>query len=167
MQLRQAGRGDAPALTDLINRAFGVERFYAVGDRITVKQVEEHLGRGEFFVLEDEGGLAGCVYVERRGQRSYVGLLSIDPARQRGGLGSRLLAVAEDRARGWGCAHMDMLIVNHRTELPPYYGRRGYVETGTAPFPSTTPTTMPCHFICMSKALRQEEPRRAAVVAES
>lgn len=83
MQLRKAGRGDAPALTDLINRAFRVERFYAVGDRITVKQVEEHLDRGEFYVLEDEGALAGCVYVELRGERAYFGLLSIDPARQR------------------------------------------------------------------------------------
>jgi N-acetylglutamate synthase-like GNAT family acetyltransferase len=154
LQLRKAGRGDAPALADLINRAFRVERFYAVGDRITVRQVEEHLGRGEFHVLEDESALAGCVYVELRGERSYVGLLSIDPARQHGGLGSRLLAVAEDRARGEGCAHMDMLIVNLRTELPPYYGKRGYVETGTAPFPATTATTMPCHFIRMSKALR-------------
>jgi predicted N-acetyltransferase YhbS len=83
-----------------------------------------------------------------------VGLLSIDPARQKGGLGSRLLTVAEDRARGEGCAWMDMLIVNHRKELPPYYGRRGYVESGTAPFPATTPVTMPCHFIKMSKALK-------------
>ena len=154
LQLRKAGRGDAPALTDLINRAFRVERFYAVNDRITASEVEEHLAKGEFHVLEEEGALAGCVYVELRGERSYVGLLSIDPARQRGGLGSRLLTVAEDRARGEGCAHMDMLIVNHRKELPPYYGRRGYVETGTAPFPETTATTMPCHFICMSKALR-------------
>ena len=154
LQLRKAGRADAPALTDLINRAFRVERLYAVGDRITVGQVEEHMDRGEFHVLEDEGALAGCVYVELRGERSYVGLLSIDPSRQHGGLGSRLLAVAEDRARGEGCAHMDMLIVNLRKELPPYYGRRGYVETGTAPFPETTPTTVPCHFICMSKALK-------------
>ena len=30
---------------------------------------------------------------------------------------------------------MDMLIVNLRTELPPYYGKRGYVETGTAAVP--------------------------------
>jgi len=167
LQLRRAGGGDAPALTNLINQAFGVERFYAVGDRITVAQVEEHQSRGEFFVLEDEGGLAGCVYVERRGERSYVGLLSIDPRRQHGGLGSRLLAEAEDRARQWGCAHMDMLIVNHRKELPPYYGRRGYVETGTAPFPSTTPTTMPCHFICMSKALGQAEVRPVGAAAEA
>jgi len=48
---------------------------------------------------------------------------------------------------------MDILIVNLRTELPPYYRKRGYVETGTAPFPASTPTTMPCHFVRMSKAL--------------
>lgn len=154
MQLRKASRADAPALMALINRAFRVERFYAVNERITVGEVEAHLAKGEFHVLEDEGGFSGCVYVELRGERSYVGLLSIDPARQKGGLGSRLLAVAEDRARGEGCAWMDMLIVNLRKELPPYYGKRGYAASGAAPFPTTTATTMPCHFIRMSKALK-------------
>ncbi len=138
-----------------------------MNERITVGEVEEHLAKGEFHVLEEEGRLAGCVYVELRGERSYVGLLSIDPARQKGGLGSRLLAVAEDRARGAGCAWMDMLIVNHRKELPSYYGRRGYVETGTAPFPSNTPTTKPCHFIVMSKTLKQAEWPGAAPAAEA
>ena len=31
----------------------------------------------------DEGGLAGCVYLELRGERAYLGLLSVDPARQK------------------------------------------------------------------------------------
>ena len=153
MQLRKAVRADAPALTDLINLAFRKERFFVDSDRITLNQVEDHFGKGEFFVLEDEAALAGCVYVEPRGERAYFGLLSIDPARQRTGLGGRLVAAAEERGRDQGCVHMDILIVNLRAELPPYYRKLGYVETGTAPFPSDTPTKVPCHFVRMSKAL--------------
>ena len=137
----------------MINRAFRVERFYSDADRITVKQVEEHLGRGEFLMLEDGDALAGCVYVEPRGERAYFGLLSIDPARQRAGLGARLVAAAEELCRKQGCAEMDLLIVNLRAELPPYYRKLGYAETGTAPFPADTPTKFPCHFVRMSKAL--------------
>ena len=44
-------------------------------------------------------------------------------------------------------------IVNLRTELTPFYQRRGYVETGTQPFPSDVQTKQPCHFITMAKPL--------------
>ena len=153
MQLRKAVRADAPALTDLINLAFRKERFFIDTDRITQAQVEDHFSKGEFLVLEDEAALAGCVYVEPRGDRAYLGLLSIDPARQRAGLGARLVAAAEDRGRDLGCVCVDILIVNLRAELPPYYRKLGYVETGTAPFPADTPTKVPCHFVRMSKPL--------------
>jgi N-acetylglutamate synthase-like GNAT family acetyltransferase len=154
LQLRQAGPGDVPALTDLINRAFLVERFFVDSDRITQSQVEEFLGKGEFLVLADGGVLAGCVYVELRGERAYFGLLSIDPARQRAGLGRRLVDAAEARARASRCAYMDLQIVNVRAELPAIYGKLGYTETGTAPFPPEVPTRLPCHFVRMSKSLQ-------------
>ena len=153
LQLRTAGRADAPALTDLINRAFRVERFFIDADRITQPEVEERFRTGEFLVLEDQGTLAGCLYLEPRGDRAYFGLLSIDPARQGTGLGRKLVAAAEDRSRRLGCAYLDLQIVNLREELPPFYRKLGYVETGVAPFPADVPTKLPCHFVRMSKAL--------------
>jgi GNAT superfamily N-acetyltransferase len=167
LQLRTAGHADAPALTGLINQAFQVERFFIDTDRINLQQVEALLGTGEFLVLEDEGGLAGCVYVERRGGRGYFGLLSIDPARQRSGLGRRLIAAAEDRGRGQGCLYMDLQIVNLRAELPAFYRKLGYAETGTAPFPADVPTRAPCHFVRMSKALTGGGPDPSAGPAEA
>jgi hypothetical protein len=47
---------------------------------------------------------------------------------------------------------MDILIVNLREELPPFYRKRGYVENGTTPFPDVE-TKIPCHFINMAKPL--------------
>jgi predicted N-acetyltransferase YhbS len=93
------------------------------------------------------------VYVEPRGESGYLGLLSVDPARQARGLGRSLVAAAEDHCRGAGCRRMEMLIVNLRTELPPYYRRLGYAESGTAPFPDNGRAKQPCHFIRMSKPL--------------
>jgi len=95
----------------------------------------------------------GCVYVEVRGDRGYVGLLSIDPARQRSGLGSRLMAAAEDHARKAGCHAMDLRVVNLRRELPGFYRRLGYAETGTEPFPPDAKPKLPCHLVTMSKHL--------------
>jgi len=80
-------------------------------------------------------------------------LLSVDPSRQRSGLGSRLMAAAEERCRELGCHSADLQIVNLRQELPDFYRRRGYLPTGTAPFRPDLVTKMPCHFIKMSKPL--------------
>jgi GNAT superfamily N-acetyltransferase len=145
---------DAARITTLINSAFRIaEGFFVDGLRISEAEVEQHLTKGAFLLAEDDGKLAGCVYVELRGERSYLGLLSVDPASQQSGLGSFLMNAAEQYCRERGSRFMDIYIVNLRTELPPFYERRGYVETGTTPFPEDVPTRMPCHFINMSKAL--------------
>ena len=151
--MRIADASEAPAITALINRAFLVEKFFVEGDRISLDEVRGLFGKGEFLVAEEDGVLAGCVYLEPRGERSYLGLLSTEPTRQRSGLGSRLVAAAEARARELGCRHVDLSIVNLRQELPPFYRRLGYAENGTAPFPAHAATKLPCHFIKMDKAL--------------
>lgn len=153
MRTRIAEVSDAENITRLINAAFAVEKFFIDGERIDLGQVLDHLGKGEFLVAEDDGSLTGCAYLEMRGDRSYLGLLSIDPGRQGSGLGSRLMAVAEDRAREKGSRFMDLRIVNLRLELPAFYQGLGYVETGIDPFPEDAPSKLPCHFVNMSKQL--------------
>jgi N-acetylglutamate synthase-like GNAT family acetyltransferase len=153
VRIRIAELSDAQSITRLINQAFQVERFFIDGDRIDLDEVLAHFQKGEFLVAVDDGALAGCAYLEARGDRSYLGLLSIDPARQRSGLGSRLMEAAEERARENGSRCMDLQIVNLRAELPGFYGRLGYVADGTAPFPPDAPTRLPCHFVKMSKPL--------------
>ncbi len=150
---RLAGRSEAPALTELINRAFQVEKFFIDGDRVQPRDVDAFFDKGEFLVAEDQLGLGGCVYLEIRGERAYFGLLSIDPGRQRSGMGRMLIQAAEERARERGCSHMDLQIVNLREELPAFYRKLGYLESGTAPFPENVATKLPCHFVRMSKSL--------------
>ena len=74
----------------------------------------------------DGGALAGCVELRRDGAQCYLGMLSIDPRRQSGGLGKALLERSEELARGWGCARMRMTVITTRAELIAYYERRGY-----------------------------------------
>lgn len=153
MKLRIAEVSDTPAITSLINAAFRVEKFFIDGDRIDLAQVKQFFEEGEFLLFEDDGGLAGCVYLKTATERAYLGLLSINPERQRSGLGSRLVKAAEDRAREKDCCFMDLQIVNIRAELPGFYTALGYTATGTAPFSSDVPTKLPCHFVRMSKPL--------------
>jgi predicted N-acetyltransferase YhbS len=151
--IRVATPADAAKITGLINAAFRIaEGFFIEKERITETEVEELLGKGAFLVIETDDELNGCVYVELRGERSYLGLLSVDPDRQQGGLGSLLMNAAENYCRERGSSFMDILIVNLREELPLFYSKRGYVENGTTPFPDVE-TKMPCHFINMAKPL--------------
>lgn len=161
--LRFATESDLPALMDLINRAFAVEKFFKKNDRLTPEATREYFQRGRFLVSEQNGQIHACVFVELKGNRAYLGLLSVDPARQKSGLGSRLVAAAEEYARELGAHHMDLTIVNVREELPGYYQRLGYTITGTEAIPPEMigPVTMPCHFVLMTKPLgtaRQSQP---------
>jgi ribosomal protein S18 acetylase RimI-like enzyme len=154
ISMRSAELADAPQITAVINAAFKIaEGFFIDGNRITQAEVEESLAKGAFLLAEANGKVNGCVYVELRGNRSYLGLLSVDPTYQQGGLGSLLMTEAERYCRERGSHGMDILIVSLRDELPSFYQKRGYVETGMSPFPSDVPTKIPCHFINMSKSL--------------
>jgi GNAT superfamily N-acetyltransferase len=97
--------------------------------------------------------VAGCVYLERRGERAYLGLLSVAPERQKTGVGSMLMREAEQHCANAACRFMDLRTINLRTENLAFYKRRGYVETGTEPFPSEVETKLPCHFVKFSKPL--------------
>jgi len=154
ISIRTAAPADAAKITDVINAAFRVaEEFFIDGLRIGQAEVEQLLGKGAFLLAETGTKLSGSVYVEMRGERSYLGLLSVDPASQKSGLGSLLMNEAENYCRQRGSRFMDIYIVNLRQELPPYYRRRGYVENGTTPFPADVPVKIPCHFINMAKPL--------------
>lgn len=151
---RIATPADAANITAIINAAFRIaEEFFIDSNRITQAEVEELLEKGAFLLAETGDQLNGCVYVEPRGERSYLGLLSVDPGRQQGGLGSLLMDAAESYCRERGSHFMDILIVNLREELPSFYRKRGYVENGTTPFPEDVETKVPCHFINMAKPL--------------
>ncbi|HEV8428004.1 MAG TPA: GNAT family N-acetyltransferase [Pyrinomonadaceae bacterium] len=153
--IRLAVPADAARVTAVINAAFRIaEGFFIDGNRITQKEVEQSLAKGAFLLAEDGDKLNGCVYVELRGERSYLGLLSVDPGCQQSGLGSLLMREAEKYCRERGSHAMDILIVNLREDLPAFYERRGYVENGTTPFPLDVETKIPCHFINMSKSLQ-------------
>lgn len=140
-------------LARLINAAFLVEQPFIEGDRINPDGVRAYMEKGKFLLAEDSAGLVGCVYVELRGDRGYLGLLGVDPPRQGMGLGRQLMDAAENYFRQACCQTIDLRIVSARTALPAFYRHLGYVETGTAPFSPDVPAKVPCHYILMSKLL--------------
>jgi GNAT superfamily N-acetyltransferase len=148
--VRRATAADAAALADLVNEAYAVESFFVDGDRTNATDIIEHMQAGSFLVLEHGGGLGGAVYVERAG---YLGMLSVTPALQGHGLGTRLVRIAEALCESAGCEVMRLRIINLREELARWYRSLGYREVGTAPY-THRPVKRPCHFVEMARVLR-------------
>jgi len=151
--IRFAQSVDVEPLARLINAAFVVERPFIEGQRIDPMGLRAYMEKGKFLVAEDGHGLAGCVYVELRGERGYLGLLGVEPGRQGNGLGRKLMEAAEDYFRAAHCRAIDLRIISPRKPLPRFYAHLGYTETGTAPFAPDVPLKVPCHYILMSKSL--------------
>jgi N-acetylglutamate synthase-like GNAT family acetyltransferase len=154
IRIRQASDGDVEELTRLINAAFVVEQVVFAGDRVDDLGVRAYMSGGTFLIAEDSSGVVGCVYIETRDDRSYLGLLSVQPARQGTGIGRQLVTVAENFARGSGARVMDLRVISARAEqLLPFYRRLGYEVVRSEPFPADLATKAPSHYILMSKPL--------------
>jgi len=152
-EVRQASHSDIPQIVSLINHAFAVERFFKSGGRTNPEQVQQMMQDGKFLLLIDEDEMVACMFVKVTGKRGYVGTLSVDPARQKSGIGRRMMQEAENYCRNAGCKALDIRIVNLRTELPAIYRKFGFVETGTQSAEVVKNATQPVHFITMSKPL--------------
>jgi GNAT superfamily N-acetyltransferase len=160
LTLRRAEARDVSAIARLVNLAFEAERFFVTGDRTSERDIAGKLETGVFFLAEVRDLLVGCVYVDRRaGGRGYIGMLAVDPARQRTGLGRRLMRIAEQHCVQAHCSEVLITVVNLRTDLMPFYHAQGYLETGVAPYSDTHRATQACHFIVMAKSLIRDAPQ--------
>ena len=158
-RIRRATASDHERLIPLINSAFSVETFMQ-GPRTDAVRLAASMEKGVILVAEDtpaagDRRLLASIYTEIRGARGYAGMLAVDPAHQRSGLGRRMLEAAEDHLRRQGCEAVDISVLSLRTELPPLYRKFGFVETGTEEFvyPHPIKDRQECHCIVMSKPL--------------
>ena len=155
LQIRLATPADRPRLIPLINAAFSVETFFE-GTRTDDERLTAMMQKGDILLAEDSSGqILASIYAETRANRGYLGMLAVDPAHQRSGLGKQMLSAAENHFRASGCEAIDITVLSLRPEMLPIYGRLGFVETGTEEFQMSRAVKdgQPCHCIKMSKPL--------------
>lgn len=154
LTFRNAEPCDLNAIVRLVNRAFVAESPYVEGERINADAVHEMWVRGKFLLGEDDGALAACIFIEPRGQTAHLGLVSVEPARQRAGLGAELMSAAEAQCRAAGFHELELRFINHRTELENFYRRMGFVPSGVTETAVAARVKVPFHFVQMTKPLR-------------
>jgi ribosomal protein S18 acetylase RimI-like enzyme len=148
LTFRAATTDDIPALVALVTSAYRGEASRTGwtseadlidGERIDADAVHADLARQRSTILLAERGehLVACAHVADDNGHGYFGMFAVDPNQQGGGLGSVVLAEAENYvAREWGVTEMQMTVIDVRDNLIAFYERRGYARTGiTKPFP--------------------------------
>lgn len=175
-RIRQARSEDISALRALIESAFRGESArrgwtheadLLGGQRTDTAALSDILADRDqrLLLAEHDRDLLGCVVVADQGTQggariAYLGLLTVDPNRQGGGLGRTLVAAAETEARAaFGAEFMEMTVISRRTELIAWYLRQGYAHTGREkPFPLDDPRfglpkTRDLKFVVLAKRL--------------
>ncbi|MDB5251042.1 MAG: family acetyltransferase [Flaviaesturariibacter sp.] len=160
---------DLPALVALVNNAYrGSEARHGwtheadlIDGSIRTNEAEltELLSNPDAMLLAARAGtdIVGCVYLEKNGSELYLGMLSVNPRQQAGGIGRKLLLASEEHARRIGCRAVVMTVISVRAELIDWYKRNGYEPTGeTEPFPEGKHFGIPrqsLEFIVMRKSV--------------
>lgn len=133
---------DIELIVNLVNAAYrGVdagwtnESHLLGGPRTTADEIGRLLNEGAILTYRTSA-LLGCVYVQPQASALYVGLLSVLPERQAGGIGKKLMEAATGFARERGLPRIRITVLSRRPELIAWYERHGFVRTGeTIAFP--------------------------------
>ena len=168
MPITHAATEDIPALEELLNSAYRgeaskkgwtTEANLLEGERRTDATILRQLMNtpGAVFLknINEQNKIEGCVFLHKKENRLYLGMLSVWPRIQAKGIGKQLMTAAEDYAKDQKCSSIFMKVISARHELIAWYERKGYRKTGeTEAFPTDNKFGIPTQaleFIIMEK----------------
>ncbi|HEX4246426.1 MAG TPA: GNAT family N-acetyltransferase [Pseudonocardia sp.] len=133
VSMRPATVADADAMARLADAAY--ETYVSRIGKKPAPMLADYPGvvrHGRTWVAEHAGQLVGFVVLDQAADHLLVENVAVHPASQGLGIGRRLLAVAEDRARELGLPELRLYTNEMMSENVAYYPRRGYRETHRA-----------------------------------
>ncbi len=170
MPVARAIEKDIPALVALLNSAYRgegskkgwtTEADMVSGELRTDEPAMQKLMQTPDAVflkyVNEENEIEGCVFLHKRKNKLYLGMLSVSPALQAKGIGKELMKAAEVYAKETNSVAIFMRVISIRHELISWYEQKGYKKTGaTEPFPENDPFGTPTqsfNFEIMEKQL--------------
>ena len=129
MPITKATSTDIKNLNILVNSAYRgesskkgwtTEANLLYGIRIDEETLASYFEDPSIIILkntDDEGQITGCVYLEVRAPKLYIGMFSVSPVLQGNGVGRNLLLAAESYAKQLNCHTLTMTVISTRFEL--------------------------------------------------
>lgn len=159
--VNSAYRGDSSEV------GWTTEAAYLDGQRTDEKSLAEEIQNPNCSVFclrsYEASEIIGSVLLEKyqdeKGPGCYLGMLTVKPTIQMGGLGKWMMQALEEIVRAWGISRITLQVLSPRQELMEWYQRRGYRKTGqTEKFPYGQeqfglPKTKDLHFVIFEKTI--------------
>ncbi len=125
--LRRATTADEAALAALQEAAYAPNRpLLGVEPVPLLTPAAAVLARYEVWLADHDGAPAGALVLDPHPDHLTIWSVSVDPARQGGGLGNALLAAAEARARDLDLSELRLYTGDKLVRNIDWYARRGY-----------------------------------------
>jgi ribosomal protein S18 acetylase RimI-like enzyme len=133
---------DIQALVDLVNSAYRgdsskkgwtTEAELLEGIRTDPQTLLEQINLPGHTILKavnNDQEIIACVGLEEKGNKLYLGMLTVKPDIQATGIGKQMLLAAESFAWSKDLHCIEMTVISVRSELIAFYERRGYQKTG-------------------------------------
>lgn len=167
--ISKATLADVPALTKLVNSAYRgdssrkgwtTEADLLDGTRIDDASIRAIIESPKSQVLKFTEGdkIIGCMRLDNRGKKMYLGMFAVDPEIQGKGIGKKFLQAADEEAKKQNCQFIEMTVISVRSELIAWYQRHGYQPTGVEkPMEFDSPSAgipkMDLRFVVLEKAV--------------
>ena len=136
MDIRPASSADIPALLALVRRYWdyeGIAGFEALRIELVLQQLLATAGpRGAVWVAEAAGALVGylivvlVISVEHKGLMGEIDELFVLPEARSRGIGTALLAAAEQALVQRGCVRLQLQLGRGNARARTFYERHGY-----------------------------------------
>jgi ribosomal protein S18 acetylase RimI-like enzyme len=127
LRLRLAGPRDLAALGEFQRAAYAPNRAILGLEPLPLLfDYDQVLGRYETWLADGDGGLSGALILDPYPDHLLIWSLATAPSAQRQGLGARLLAAAEARARQLGLDTLRLYTGEKLTGNVRWYHRHGY-----------------------------------------
>ncbi len=131
VEIRKAVPGDVQKIA-----ACAREAYFKYVERIgrepppMVADFYKQTDQGLVYVACINSDLCGYAIFYPRGTSMHLENLAVDPLYQGHGLGGKLIAFVEDKAKECGCVSVELYTNVNMHENIPWYKKRGYVITG-------------------------------------
>jgi N-acetylglutamate synthase-like GNAT family acetyltransferase len=133
ISVRPAVGGDAAVATSLVRAAY--QRYVSRIGRLPAPveaDYEEIARSGHMWIAEDDGEVVGLIVLEDASDYLLLDNVAVSPVAQGSGVGSQLLAFAEEEAVRRGFDQVRLYTNAAMAEKVHYYLRKGYIETHRA-----------------------------------
>ena len=145
MKIRPMNADETSLAADMLRRSFAevAERYGLTVENCpkspafhTPERVMDDQTRGAaYWFLEEDRLVCGCVAMERHNQDVvYLERLAVLPEHRSKGFGKALVEHVLSRAKIDGVVRVEIGVVSENVSLKNWYGRFGFVETGTRRF---------------------------------